>query len=104
MPFYQTAAFLLSAVPPAPGPSPADVTPFYQTTAFVNTAIFIGLVLASGFIGHWLGKGLRVADYGWKFGVILFAIVGQHRGHPPRLAAAAGHRLGRRIDPGLQGR
>ncbi len=92
MPFYQTAAFLLSAVPPAP--APADVTPFYQTTAFLNTAIFFGLVLASGFIGHWLGKGLRVADYGWKFGVILFAILASTvviiRGWPPRLGIDLG--------------
>ena len=75
-------------------PAPADVTPFYQTTAFLNTAIFIGLVLASGFIGHWLGKGLRVADYGWKFGVILFAILASTvvilRGWPPRLGIDLG--------------
>ena len=61
---------------------------------FVNSAIFIGLVVASGFIGHWLAKALRAADYGWKFGVILFAILASVvvivRGWPPKLGVDLG--------------
>jgi SecD/SecF fusion protein len=60
----------------------------------VNSAIIIVLVFGSGFIGHWLGKALRVADYGWKFGVILFAILASVvvivLGWPPRLGVDLG--------------
>ena len=52
------------------------------------------LVVASGLIGHWLAKALRVADYGWKFGVILFAILASTvmviRGWPPKLGVDLG--------------
>ncbi|MGO9112423.1 MAG: protein translocase subunit SecD [Thermoguttaceae bacterium] len=68
--------------------------PFYQTTAFINTATFIGLVVASSLVGQWLAKALRVADYGWKFGVILFAILASAvvviRGWPPKLGVDLG--------------
>jgi SecD/SecF fusion protein len=87
MHFFPTAAFLLSAVSPAT--DEVAKQPFYETAAFINSAIFIGLILASGFIGHWLAKGLRVAEYGFKFGVILFALLASAvvvvRGWPPRL-------------------
>ena len=68
--------------------------PFYQTTSFINIALFILLVVASSLIGHWLGKFLRVVDYGWKFGVILFALLASavvvYRGWPPRLGVDLG--------------
>ena len=68
--------------------------PFYQTTSFINIALFILLVVVSSLIGHWLGKALRVVDYGWKFGVILFAMLASavvvFRGWPPRLGVDLG--------------
>ena len=99
MAFFQNAALLISAVPAAPGDLRS--TPFYQTTAFINSAIFILLVVGSGFIGHWLAKAIRAADYGTKFGIIMFAHSGQPGGGLPRLAAEARRRPRRRIDPGL---
>ena len=94
MPFYQTTAFLLSAVAPAAPSGSAPAPHFYETAAFINCAIFIGLVAAASFIGHWLGKALRAVDYGWKFGVILFAILASTviviRGWPPKLGVDLG--------------
>jgi len=67
---------------------------FFQTTAFLNSAIFFGLLLGSSLIGHWLAKALRVADYGVKFGIILFAILASAvvviRGWPPKLGVDLG--------------
>ena len=52
------------------------------------------LVVASSLIGHWLAKALRVTDYGWKFGVILFAILASavvvFLGWPPKLGVDLG--------------
>jgi SecD/SecF fusion protein len=68
--------------------------PFYTSPAFINSAIFLGLIILSGIVGHWLAKILRTADYGWKFGVILFAILASlivvQRGWPPKLGVDLG--------------
>ena len=51
-------------------------------------------MVGSGLIGHWLAKALRAADYGWKFGIILFAILASVvvvvRGWPPKLGVDLG--------------
>ena len=51
-------------------------------------------MIGSGLIGHWLAKALRAADYGWKFGIILFAILASvvvvFRGWPPKLGVDLG--------------
>lgn len=65
-----------------------------QHPLFVNSAILIGLVVASTLIGNWLARTWRVVDYGWKFGVILFAIMASVvvvvLGWPPRLGVDLG--------------
>jgi SecD/SecF fusion protein len=65
-----------------------------QHPLFVNSTIFLGLLIASSLIGRWLGKTLRATDYGWKFGVILFAILASVvvvvLGWPPRLGVDLG--------------
>jgi len=88
MSFFQTTAFLISAIDPAPA------VPFYLTSGFLNCSIFLVLLVGSGLIGHWLAKALRVADYGVKFGIILFAIFASTvvviRGWPPKLGVDLG--------------
>ena len=65
-----------------------------HSTAFINFATVVVLIVASGFLGHWLGKALRAVDYGWKFGVILFAVFASVvvliRGWPPKLGVDLG--------------
>ncbi len=67
---------------------------FYQNPAFVVTAIIVGLVVVSVLIGNWLAKALRMADYGLKFAIILFAMLASAvtviRGWPPRLGVDLG--------------
>ena len=66
----------------------------FQSSATVNLLICVGLMVLSGLVGHWLGKALRLVDYGWKFGVIFFAIAASVlviiRGWPPRLGVDLG--------------
>ncbi|MGA2257067.1 MAG: protein translocase subunit SecD, partial [Thermoguttaceae bacterium] len=66
----------------------------FHNTALLNSATFIGLIVAAGLLGHWLAKALRAADYGWKFGVILFAVFASVvvivRGWPPKLGVDLG--------------
>ena len=76
----------------------------FQSTAFLNSAIFVGLAIAASLVGRWLAKALRAADYGWEFGIVVFAILAGAVVVYPRLAAEARNRPGRRNDPGLQGR
>ncbi len=65
-----------------------------QHQLLVNSAILILLVAGSSFIGHWLAKTLRVAEYGVKFGVIAFAILASlvvvALGWPPKLGVDLG--------------
>jgi SecD/SecF fusion protein len=37
--------------------------------------LLIGLVVVSWLLGLWIGKAVRMPDYGWKFGLIFFAIL-----------------------------
>ena len=94
MAFFQTTDFLNSVILIADAEGGVAAKHFWETTAFINTALFIGIVIASSFIGHWLAKALRVAEYGWKFGVILFAILASAviviRGWPPKLGVDLG--------------
>ena len=52
------------------------------------------LIVGSSLIGHWLAKAWRATDYGWKFGVILFAMLASavvvYLGWPPRLGVDLG--------------
>ena len=60
----------------------------------VNIGILVLLVVASVLIGRWLAKALRSVDYGWKFAVILFALLASVvvivLGWPPRLGVDLG--------------
>ncbi len=93
MSFFQNTAVLFSAIAPVPADA-ASTVPWYLSTAFFNTLIFIALLVGSGVIGHWLAKALRVADYGTKFAIILFAIFASLvvvvRGWPPKLGVDLG--------------
>ncbi len=95
MPFFKNTAFLSSAWFLLAAPTVAPVpTAFYETAAFRNSAIFIALLVASGLIGHWLAKTLRVAEYGVRFSIILFAMLASavvvYLGWPPRLGVDLG--------------
>jgi SecD/SecF fusion protein len=45
-----------------------------QSILFVPL-LLIGLVVVSWLLGLWLGKAVRMPDYGWKFSLILFALL-----------------------------
>ena len=66
----------------------------FQSSALTNLLIIVALVVLPGLVGHWLAKAVRMVDYGWKFGVILFAIAASVvvivLGWPPRLGVDLG--------------
>ncbi len=67
---------------------------FSEHQLVLNTLTIVGLLLASWLLGAWLSKAVRMADYGWKFAVIFFAlfagIVVIYRGWPPKLGIDLG--------------
>ncbi|HEY2147963.1 MAG TPA: protein translocase subunit SecD, partial [Pirellulales bacterium] len=54
--------------------APAAPLNWYDEPWFMITSVLVVLV-APYFIGEWLGRRLRMPDYGWKIGLILTAIV-----------------------------
>ena len=44
-------------------------TPFYQSTGVIFL-LFLGIIAATFWAGSALAKSLRMADYGWKLGII----------------------------------
>ncbi len=65
----------------------------------------LALVVVSSIVGGFLARRLRMVDYGWKFSVILFAILASslvvYRGWPPKLGVdlAGGSILVYEVDP-----
>jgi SecD/SecF fusion protein len=60
----------------------------------VNLLLLVGLPVVSFFLGGYLARALRMRDYGWKFSVILLAILAGgtevYRGWPPKLGVDLG--------------
>ena len=56
--------------------------------------IVAGLVAASWLLGRWMAKSVRMPDYGWKFGLILFALLASvttiYLGWPPHFGIDLG--------------
>src|SRR5271169_4278062 len=61
---------------------------------YLDLFIFLGLVVASFVLGGLLARALRMADFGWKFSLIIFAALSSaiivHRGWPPKLGVDLG--------------
>ena len=54
--------------------APAVPVNWYDEPWFMIASVLVILV-APYFIGEWLGRRIRMPDYGWKIGLILTAIV-----------------------------
>jgi len=67
---------------------------FLTQPFYVNIYLFIALVVASFLLGGYLSRALRLPDYGWKFSVILFALLASlvviWRGGKPKLGVDLG--------------
>lgn len=88
-------SFLFAQVAPAQQPAADAATAAASSySGYVNLAIFFGILIVSFVLGSYLAKGLRLADYSWKFGLILFATllsaVIVYRGWPPKLGIDLG--------------
>ncbi len=68
-------------------PAPAEL-PWYDQSWF-NAVIAAAVLILPFLFAHWWAKRLRMVDYGWRIGIVLFAltagIVICVRGWPPKL-------------------
>jgi SecD/SecF fusion protein len=67
---------------------------FLTDPFYLKLYTFIALVVGSTLLGGWLARTLRLPEYGWRFGVILFAVLTSLVvicwGWPPKLGVDLG--------------
>src|SRR5215831_9198336 len=69
MPFMHSMISLFAQVAPPAAPA----VPWYQESWF-GVLIALAVVILPFLAGHWWAKKLRMNDYGWRIGLILFAL------------------------------
>jgi SecD/SecF fusion protein len=69
MPFMHSMISLFAQVAPPAAPA----VPWYQEPWF-GVLIALAVVVLPFLAGHWIAQKLRMLDYGWRIGLILFAL------------------------------
>jgi len=69
MPFMHSMISLFAQLVPPAGPA----VPWYQESWF-SVLIALAVVILPFLAGHWIAKRLRMIDYGWRIGLILFSL------------------------------
>lgn len=65
---HSIASLLAQVVPPA-----APAVPWYQDSWF-SALIALAVVILPFLAGHWIAQKLRMIDYGWRIGLVLFSL------------------------------